>query len=104
MPKITFLGADGRKTIVEETGGTLMDVAVKHGICGIEGDCGGVGACGTCHLYVDPQWLERVGPASGLEREVISLLPGVSPCSRLGCQIALTQMLDGLLVSVPRST
>jgi ferredoxin, 2Fe-2S len=103
MFKVTFLGADGQKTVVEKANGTLMDAAVKHGVCGIEGDCGGVGTCGTCHVHVDPEWTERVGPASELEQAVIGLLPDVSPCSRLGCQVELTEKLNGLVVRVPRS-
>jgi ferredoxin, 2Fe-2S len=101
MLKVTFLGADEKRTVVETASGTLMEAAVKHGVCGIEGDCGGVGACGTCHLQVEPQSAERVGPASDLELEVISLLPNFSPCNRLGYRIELTEKLDGLVVRVP---
>jgi 2Fe-2S ferredoxin len=103
MVKVIFLGADGKRTVVEIATGTLMEAAVQHGVCGIEGDCGGVGTCGTCHVQVDPQWTERAGPPSELELEVISLLPNFSPASRLGCQIELTEKLDGLVVRVPPS-
>jgi len=101
MSKVTFFTADGKETVLENARGTLMETAVAHGIAGIDGDCGGVGSCGTCHLHVAPEWVERVGPASEFERDIIALQQNVSPCSRLGCQIELTEKLNGLVVRVP---
>jgi 2Fe-2S ferredoxin len=102
MSKITFISHDGKETLLEKAGGNLMQAAVEHGIAGIEGDCGGVGACGTCHVHIAPEWRNRVGPASGFEQEVIKNLHNISPCSRLGCQIELTEKLDGLVVRIPK--
>jgi 2Fe-2S ferredoxin len=104
MSKITCITADGKETILENVRGTLMEAAVDHAIAGIGGDCGGVGSCGTCHVHVAPEWLDRVGPASAFERDVIDLQQNASSCSRLGCQIELTEKLDGLVVRVPSPT
>jgi 2Fe-2S ferredoxin len=101
MCKITFIMADGQETLLNSTQGTLMEAAVEHGIAGIGGDCGGVGSCGTCHIYVAPEWMNRVGPASESERDAINDPQKISPWSRLACQIELTEKLDGLVVRVP---
>jgi len=101
MSKITFIMADGKITTLETVDGSLMEAAVAHGIVGIGGDCGGVGSCGTCHIHVAPEWMERAGPVADFERDVIDLQQNTSPCSRLACQIELTEKLDGLVVRVP---
>lgn len=101
MLKIIFITLDGKEIIVNTACDNLMEVAVENSIAGVEGDCQGVGSCGTCHVHVDAEWMERVGPASELERDLINLKPSASPCSRLACQIELTEKLDGLIVRIP---
>ena len=103
MPKITFITAGGKESVLENVQGTLMEIAVEHGIGGIEGDCGGVGACGTCHIQVCPEWMDRVGPASKFEKSVLSSLQNTSIHSRLACQVEVTEILDGLVVRQPNS-
>lgn len=80
-----------------------MSIAVEQGVAGIEGDCGGVCSCGTCHVRVDPQWLEKTGPATDEEREVLDYEEGAESNSRLACQIEISPELDGLVVRVARS-
>ena len=101
MSKITIIITDGREVVLENPRGSLMEAAVEAAIAGIGGDCSGVGSCGTCHIQVAPEWLDRVGPASGCERDVLDSRPNASACSRLSCQIELTEKLDGLVVRVP---
>ena len=65
MPRVTFIGADGRVTEASgEVGQSVMSVAVNAGIEVILAECGGACACGTCHCYVDAEWIERLPPAS----------------------------------------
>jgi len=101
MSKVIFITADAKETVLQNACGTLMEAAVDHSIAGIEGDCGGVGSCGTCHVHITHEWMQRVGPATGFERAIIDLQQNASPCSRLGCQVQLTEKLDGLVVRVP---
>src|SRR5262245_3672239 len=62
MVKITFIENDGKsRTIDAEAGSTVMETAIKHGVPGIEAECGGACACATCHVYVDEAWREKVG-------------------------------------------
>uniref|UniRef100_UPI003529FEE4 2Fe-2S iron-sulfur cluster-binding protein n=1 Tax=Salmonella sp. M277 TaxID=3240303 RepID=UPI003529FEE4 len=71
-------------------------------IPGIDGDCGGAAACGTCHVFVDPVWIAKTGtPASSVEKEMLELTDNVAANSRLSCQIKLTPELDGLVLRMP---
>ena len=67
---------------------------------GIIGDCSGFMACATCHVHVEPEWREKVGPPSDEEAEMIAMTADPRPESRLGCQIWLDAKLDGLRVRV----
>lgn len=102
MAKITFIQPDGREQTVEgEAGMTVMETAKKHLVDGIEAECGGACACATCHVYVDDQWRERVGPPAEMEEDMLDFAFDVRESSRLSCQIKVTPELDGLVVRVP---
>jgi 2Fe-2S ferredoxin len=102
MVKITYVQPDGSKQTVEgEVGNTVMEAAKKHGIDGIEAECGGACACATCHVYVDAAWREKVGPPNEMEEDMLDFAFDVREESRLSCQIKVTAELDGLTVSVP---
>ncbi len=101
MPNITFVTADGKRQTVEATAENVMEVAQEHGIPGIDGDCGGVCSCSTCHVKVDEPWVGRLPPAEDLESDTLSFADDVCHCSRLSCQIPVTEELDGLVVHVP---
>jgi 2Fe-2S ferredoxin len=103
MPRLVFvLGGGERRTVDVPERLSIMLAAIDNDIPGIVGECGGACACATCHVYVDPDHLSRLPAAGLIERE---MLDGVAaprrPESRLGCQIAMTGGLDGLVVHVP---
>ena len=100
MPKVTFITVSGERIVTEHSGYNLMETAVENDIEGIDGDCNGVCSCGTCHVYIDPGWVEAVGPPNDLERSTLEMQDGFAPNSRLGCQIELSPALDGLVVRV----
>ncbi|WP_332688386.1 2Fe-2S iron-sulfur cluster-binding protein [Bosea sp. (in: a-proteobacteria)] len=102
MPKITFIDAQGTSRTVEaETGSTVMEVAVRNGVPGIEAECGGACACATCHVYVDDAWLAATGQAEPMEEDMLDFAFDVRPTSRLSCQIRVRDELDGLIVRTP---
>ena len=102
MPKITFIDAQGASRTVEaETGSTVMEVAVRNGVPGIEAECGGACACATCHVYVDDAWLATTGQAEPMEEDMLDFAFDVKPTSRLSCQIKVTDALDGLVIHTP---
>lgn len=104
MPRVTFVIPNGDRREFEVTSGeTLLEVAWRCDI-DIEGACEGCMACSTCHVIVDEQWFDRLGPAGEDEEDMLDLAWGVAPTSRLGCQIVITDALDGMVVALPRET
>lgn len=102
MPRITFVLPDGSEASIDHAGGvlSLMELARQHGVAGIRGDCGGMMACATCHVHVDPGWIAAVGDASPDERDLVELTADPRAISRLACQIWIRDALDGLRVQV----
>jgi len=104
MTDITYIEHDGAARPVNLANGlNLMQGAVANGVKGIDGDCGGACACATCHDYVDPAWLERLGPRNGTENEMLEFAEGVQDNSRLACQIIVRDDLAGLVVRLPEA-
>ena len=110
MPKITFIGQDGTAHTVNasldssvQKQKSVLKIAHEHDI-DIEGACGGNSACATCHVIVDPEWYDRLNPPNEDEENMLDLAFGVEKTSRLGCQIIMTEALDGLVVRLPRKT
>jgi 2Fe-2S ferredoxin len=102
MPKITYVEANGTEHVVDVAVGTsVMQGAVNNLIPGIEGDCGGLCACATCHVYVPPQWQARCGEPEELEVNILDFAFDVRDSSRLACQITVDADLDGLVVHLP---
>jgi 2Fe-2S ferredoxin len=103
MPIITFIEHDGTEHKIEAENGTnLMTLATQNSVPGIDGDCGGACACATCHVFVDPAWAGRVGGVgSEIEGDLLSFADGANEQSRLGCQIEVSDALDGLVVRLP---
>jgi 2Fe-2S ferredoxin len=104
MPKITFIEHGGaRREVDAPVGMSVMEIARRHDI-DIEGACEGSLACSTCHVIVDPQWYGRLEPASEEEEDMLDLAFNLTRTSRLGCQILITEDLDGLTVQLPAAT
>ena len=102
MPIIHYIEADGSEYEAEvSVGSSVMQGAVDNMIDGILAECGGACRCATCHCYVDEQWLDRVGAAEGVEKELLEAAVDIEPNSRLSCQIEVTEELDGLVVRLP---
>ena len=102
MAKITFIEFSGTPHEVEATNGmSVMESAVKNMVPGIDADCGGACACATCHVYVEPEWLEAVGERNEMEEDMLDFAFDVRDNSRLSCQIKVSDALDGLVVKVP---
>ncbi|XDZ64994.1 2Fe-2S iron-sulfur cluster-binding protein [Alphaproteobacteria bacterium LSUCC0684] len=101
MPSITFVKRDGSEETIEAAAGlSVMEIGRDNGI-GIEGTCGGSLSCATCHVVVDAAWVEATGKPSLDEEDMLDLAFGLEETSRLGCQITLTEELDGLKVRLP---
>lgn len=101
---MTFITADGtRKEVEAQEGLSVLEIAHRNHI-DLEGACEGSLACSTCHIIVDPDWYDRLAAAEEDEEDMLDLAFALTSTSRLGCQIIMTQDLDGLVVSVPAAT
>jgi 2Fe-2S ferredoxin len=104
MTKVTFISYTGITSVVDvEDGLTIMDGALMNGVPGIDGDCGGVCACATCKVLVDPAYADRVGTANEDEKEMLEFRSDVPFNARLCCQIVVTPDLDGITLHTPKS-
>lgn len=104
MPTIKYVNAQGNETAVEVSVGTsVMLGAVDNHIEDIVAECGGICGCGTCHCYVDSDWLDKVGEPDAEELMMLEDVCEPKPNSRLSCQIKVTEELDGLTVYLPES-
>jgi 2Fe-2S ferredoxin len=103
MPQVTYVDHDGARHSVEvPVGENVMRGALYNGIEGIVGECGGGLACATCHCYVDEAWAAKLEAPSEAELQMLeSAACEVKPNSRLSCQIAMTEALDGIVVDLP---
>ena len=77
-----------------------MDLAKQEGIS-IEGSCDGSMACSTCHVIIDEAWVNKIPAPCVDEKEMLSLLSNYNKNSRLGCQIIITNKLNGLKFKIP---
>jgi 2Fe-2S ferredoxin len=104
MPKMTFIERDGtRREVDAPLGASGLQVARRHDI-DIEGACEGSLACSTCHVIVDAEWYDLLKEASVDEEDMLDLAFNLTRTSRLGCQIIITEELDGLTVLLPAAT
>jgi ferredoxin, 2Fe-2S len=104
MPKMTFVLANGSPQEVDApTGLSVLEIAHKYGV-DLEGACEGSLACSTCHVVVDEAHFARLAPAKEEEEDMLDLAFGLTRTSRLGCQIMMSDALDGLVVRLPSAT
>jgi 2Fe-2S ferredoxin len=101
---MTFVERNGVPREVDAPVGlSVLEVAHKHGV-DIEGACEGSLACSTCHVIVEPAWFAKLAKPSEDEEDMLDLAFGLEKTSRLGCQIVITEALDGLTVKLPSAT
>ena len=101
MPKLVIKDRSGNVSKIDfDSNFTLMEALRDKGY-DIEASCGGCCACATCHVYFSDADFARVGSPSDDEMDMLELAFGLTPTSRLGCQITIDENLDGLVVKVP---
>ena len=92
--------AGKRVEIKANADGSLMEsirdanIEIVFGVCGVS--C----SCGTCHVYLDPSWQDRLGGPNAFEADILAASDFREPCSRLSCQIKVSPAIDGLVVRV----
>ena len=106
MPRMTFIKADGERVEVDAPNGvSIMEIAhMNADKVYLEGACEGSLACSTCHVVVDPEWYSKLSEATEDEEDMLDLAFGLTQTSRLGCQLIMSDELDGIVVRLPAAT
>ena len=103
MAKITFITTDNESVTLEGESGSVMQLAVDNDIKGIDGNCGGVCSCATCHVHVAENYMDKVGDASDIEKDMLEFEDDADQFSRLSCQIEITDAIDGIVLQVAKN-
>jgi len=80
-------------------GDSLMDVLREHE-WGVPALCGGLLSCGTCQVYVNEKWLEKLPAIDPEEQDLLRQLEAEETNTRLSCQLQLQDLHDGLEVTI----
>lgn len=103
MPSLTVIDRKGAAHALEaEAGLTLMEVVRDNGFDELLALCGGCCSCATCHIYVDPAFVDKLAPMSDDENDLLDSSDGRNESSRLSCQIPFGDALDGIKVTIAR--
>ena len=62
----------------------------------VEGTCGGLALCASCHVYVESS--HQLSEMSEDELTMLDQVFTTKPNSRLGCQIKIEEKIDGLIL------
>lgn len=101
MPQLTIVTRDGAERTVEARAGwSVMENIRDNGVDEVLALCGGCCSCATCHVHVDEDWRDKVGPPKPDEEDLLDTSDHKTGASRLSCQILMTAELDGLRVTV----
>ena len=102
MAIITFIDSNQEKISVEGKSGSVMQLALNNNIKGIDGDCGGVCSCATCHVYVSPDYFDKIGAPDEIEKDMLEFDDLTTANSRLSCQLPVNEVLDGVVLKVAK--
>ncbi len=100
MPLLRVVDRDGIEHEVEAKAGLKVMENLRELDYGVAAICGGMCSCATCHIYVDPEWGQRLPPPMSDERELLTELANYEERSRLSCQVEFTPELAGLRVTI----
>jgi 2Fe-2S ferredoxin len=101
VPILNVTRRDGsERRIAAPAGQSLKDALKAAGVDEVLGLCGGYASCGTCHVHVAEDWLQRLPSMRADEDELLGYSDWRQPNSRLACQILLTEDLDGIALAV----
>ena len=89
------------KEVIGKTGQNLLRLGQKYDIP-LEGACEGVCACSTCHVILEDATFDMLPEAEDEEEDMLDLAWGLTSTSRLGCQIELTEEMEGMVVRLPK--
>jgi|TARA_R110001583_G_scaffold96582_8_gene240956 2Fe-2S ferredoxin len=99
--KITFIESSGiEKTVSANIGVSVMSVAAANMVEGIDADCGGGCACGTCRIYAETNFPEIFDAPDDMESAMLEFAAEGDLSQRLACQITINSKFDGVRIKV----
>lgn len=103
MPQITVVNQSGEEKLVQaEEGRTLMEVIRDNGFDELLALCGGCCSCATCHVHIDPAFVDKLPAISEDENDLLDSSDSRDATSRLSCQVPVTAALEGLKVTIAK--
>lgn len=101
MPKLIVVTREGEEREIDgDAGLSVMEVIRDAGIDELLALCGGCCSCATCHVHIDPAFLDAMPPMSEDENDLLDGSDHRTERSRLSCQIPFGDALDGLKVEI----
>ncbi len=101
MPKLVVVNRSGEESTVEAGEGlSVMEAIRDNGFDELLALCGGCCSCATCHIFVDPAFIDKLPAMSEDENDLLESSDHRGATSRLSCQVNLTADLDGLRVTI----
>jgi ferredoxin, 2Fe-2S len=101
MPNITVVNQSGEaSSVAAPTGRTLMEVIRDNGFDELLALCGGCCSCATCHVHIDPAFMDKLPKMSEDENDLLDSSDHRNEYSRLSCQVPVTEALEGLTVTI----
>jgi 2Fe-2S ferredoxin len=100
MAKIIFKSGNSETIVEAKNGETLLEIAVKNDIK-LFGGCCGAGVCGTCHVFIDDEFINKLNEKTFEETDLLEVLSNGKVNSRLACQVIISDELDGMTVTIP---
>ena len=100
MAKIIFKSENSEITVEAKNGETLLEVANNNNIK-LFGGCCGAGVCGTCHVFIEDNFINKLHEKTPEELDLLDVLANGNDNSRLACQVIISDELDGMIVVIP---
>ena len=101
MPKLIVVNREGEEQAVEAASGvSVMEAIRDNGFDEMLALCGGCCSCATCHVHIDPSFVDQIPAMSEDENDLLDSTTDRDDNSRLSCQIPFSDALDGLRVRI----
>ena len=98
--RVTVIDREGTSHELEAPTDMNMNVMelCKSAELPVEGTCGGMAMCASCHCYVESTHADSLPEKSDNEEDMLDEAFHVKDESRLGCQIQLADSLEGMVI------
>jgi 2Fe-2S ferredoxin len=98
--RLNVVDREGVEHQVETAPGASLMETLRELEYGVAAICGGMCSCATCHVYIAPEWLDKLPERQSDESDLLAELQFRQDNSRLSCQIELKQEYDGLRLTL----